>query len=85
MSIEDYILKMRNLANSFIMAGQTISDEELILYVLRGLGFKYNFVVVNLTSRQDTITLQEAQFLLQTHEMLFEQLAGVANLDISGS
>ena len=37
-SIEDYILKMKARANDLLVAGQAISDDELILYILGGLG-----------------------------------------------
>ena len=51
-----------------------MSDDELILYILGGVGSDFESVVVNLTSR-DFITLEEVQFLLQTHVMRLEQLA----------
>ena len=38
-SIEEYVLKMKTLVNSFIAAGQEISDDDLILYILGGLGY----------------------------------------------
>ena len=67
-SIEEFILKMKTNSNALIAAGQQISDDELILYIPGGLGPKFDSVVVNVTSR-DSITLQEVQFMLQTHEM----------------
>lgn len=51
MSINDYILKMRRVADNLNAAGQIISDEDLILYILGGLGSEYDLVVVNLTTR----------------------------------
>ncbi|KAB5569286.1 hypothetical protein DKX38_003079 [Salix brachista] len=46
-------------------SGQQISDEELTLYILGGLGHDYDSVVVNMTSRHDQVTLQEVQYMLQ--------------------
>ena len=43
-------------------AGQSVYDDELVLYILGGLGSKFDSVVVNLTSK-DSVTLPEAQFL----------------------
>ena len=74
MTIPDYFLKMRNIVDTLASTGQLISDGELLLYVLGGLGLEYGFVVVNLTARQDSFSLQEAQFLLQSHEMRLDQL-----------
>ena len=72
-SIEDYILKMKSLAMSLMAAGQQITDDELILYILGGL-----------TSRE-SITLQEVQYILQTHEMRLESLNAITTVDLSGS
>ena len=66
MSIEEYMLKMKNVAEGLLPVGQTITDEELILYILGGLGQEYESVIVNLTSRQDKLLLQEVQYMLQT-------------------
>ena len=62
-SVEDYILKMKSLALSLMAAGQQITDDELILYILGGLGSEFEDVIVNLTSRE-SITLQEVQYIL---------------------
>ena len=50
-SVEEYILKMKGIAHDIMAAGQHISDDELILYILGGLGSDFESVVVNLTSR----------------------------------
>ena len=41
---------MRNIADNLISIGTIISDDELVLYILRGLGHEYDFVIVNLTN-----------------------------------
>ena len=46
MTIPDYFLKMRNIADTLASTGQLISDGELLLYILGGLGLEYDFVVV---------------------------------------
>ncbi|KAB5514017.1 hypothetical protein DKX38_027923 [Salix brachista] len=79
MSIHDYMLKMKSLAETIVCAGQQISDDELILYILEGLGHDYDSVVVNLTSRHDQVTLQEVQYMLQSQEMRLEQLNSSAS------
>ncbi|KAB5551985.1 hypothetical protein DKX38_009296 [Salix brachista] len=74
LSIHDYMLRMKSLTETIVSAGQQISDDELILYILGGLGHDYDSVVVNLTSRHDQVTLQEVQYMLQSQEMRLEQL-----------
>ncbi|XP_062075179.1 uncharacterized protein LOC133779204 [Humulus lupulus] len=66
LSIHDYILKMKTIADGLTAAGQVFSDDDLILYILGGLGPEYDSVVINLTSRGDRLTLSEVQFLLQS-------------------
>ena len=83
-SIEDYVLKMKSLATSLIAAGQQISDDELILYILKGLGPEFEFVIVNLTSRE-SVTLQEVQYMLRTHEMRLESLNTTTMVELSHS
>ena len=85
MTIHDYFLKMRNIADTLASTGQLISDDELLLYVLGGLGSEYDPVVVNLTARQDSVSLQEAQFLLQSHEMRLEQLQASMSIDLTNA
>ena len=53
--------------------------------MLGGLGSEYDPVVVNLTSRQDSVSLQEAQFLLQSHEMRLDQLQTSMTLDLTSA
>ena len=64
MSIQDYILRMRGIADFLNSAGLIISDDELLLYILRGLSSEYDPIMINLTSRQESIFLQEAQYML---------------------
>ncbi|PON70587.1 hypothetical protein PanWU01x14_079610 [Parasponia andersonii] len=80
--MHDYILKMKAIASILSAAGQIISDKDLSLYILGGLSSEYDFVIVNLTSRYDTLNLQEVQFMLQNQEIRLEQLNSTLSLDI---
>ena len=81
MSIKDYILKIKNVAECLLAVGQVIIDEELILYILGGLSQEYESVVINLTSRQDTISLQEVQYKFQMQEIRLEQLTSASTIE----
>ena len=74
---------MKNLADNHNQLGQTISDDELILYILGGVGPEYESVVVNLTSRQDDLNLQEVQFMLQSQDMRIESMNALSLPDNS--
>uniref|UniRef100_A0A803QIH1 Reverse transcriptase Ty1/copia-type domain-containing protein n=1 Tax=Cannabis sativa TaxID=3483 RepID=A0A803QIH1_CANSA len=53
---------------------QLLLDDDLILYILGGLGHEYKALVVNLTFRHDQVSLQEVQYMLQSQEIRLEQL-----------
>ena len=82
MSIEDYVLKMKSFAHELMSAGQLIPDDELVLYILGGLGPEYESVTVNLTSK-DSVTLVEAQYMLQAHELRLENFNASSVMEVS--
>ena len=69
---------MKAIAENLSTAGQLVSDEELILYILGGVGQEYDPVVISLTSPCDEVTLQQVQFMLQSQDMRLEQINSVA-------
>ncbi|XP_062103704.1 uncharacterized protein LOC133814806 [Humulus lupulus] len=79
--VDEYVLKMQCLADALMVVGQAISDDDLIMYILGGLGSEYESVVVNLTSK-DSVTLQEVQFMLQSQELRLEQQHALFALDL---
>ena len=72
---------MRGIADSLNSIGLIISYEELLLYILGGLSSKYDPVVVNLNSRHEYISLQEAQYMLQSQELRIEQQNAALSLE----
>ena len=42
MKITDYFIKMKNIADNMAAAGSALSNDDLILYILSGLGPAYN-------------------------------------------
>ena len=49
LTIHDYFLKIRGIADTLSSIGQSISDDELLLYVLGGLGSEYDPMVVKIS------------------------------------
>ncbi|RVW82298.1 Retrovirus-related Pol polyprotein from transposon RE1 [Vitis vinifera] len=82
LSINDYVLKMRNIADMLSASGKPVPNEDLILYILGGLGPEFETIVVNITSRSETIFLQEVHYLLQSHEICLEQLSTASVIDV---
>ncbi|KAL5820015.1 hypothetical protein ACOSQ4_023857 [Xanthoceras sorbifolium] len=85
MGMADYILKMKGFADCLTSAGQPTSDQDVIMSVLNGLGLEYDSVVVNLTSREDHVTLSEAQYMLLSQEQRLERLHSTTSLDLSNA
>ena len=67
MSIEEYIVKVRNIVDSInLTRGQVISDDELILYILAGLGNELN--LWSFISQED-----KARFLLRRGNLCYKR------------
>ncbi|XP_031281542.1 uncharacterized protein LOC116140047 [Pistacia vera] len=64
---------MKELGDKLIASGVNLSDKELLLYILDGLGPEYDAVVANLVATSSQKTFQEAQFLLHKHEIRLER------------
>ena len=69
------------VANFLNFTGLIVSDDELLLSILRGLNSEYDPVVINLTSRHESVTLQEAQYMLQSQELYIEQQNNALNVE----
>ncbi|KAL5776957.1 hypothetical protein ACOSP7_009883 [Xanthoceras sorbifolium] len=80
LSITDYILKMRGFSDSLAAVGQPMSNKDLMLHVLQGLGSEYDAVIVTIT-----MSIYEAQFLLMSFEARLEQQASSASLAIANA
>lgn len=73
LTVTDYYTKVKMKAANFIASSTFISDEELILYILGGLGSEYDLVVVNIIAITVLPTLKEVYSLLLTHESRVDQ------------
>ncbi|KAL5789721.1 hypothetical protein ACOSQ2_004609 [Xanthoceras sorbifolium] len=85
MTISEYILKIRSIADCLVTAGQQVSDRDLFMNILEGLRSEFDVIVVNITSMQSSIFVREAQFLLMSYEARMNQQASSAFLAISGA
>uniref|UniRef100_A0A803P6H6 Uncharacterized protein n=1 Tax=Cannabis sativa TaxID=3483 RepID=A0A803P6H6_CANSA len=53
-------LKMMHYVDALASAGQPLTNDDLVLYILGGLGLEYD-VAINFTTRYDSLTLQEEE------------------------
>ena len=76
---------MKMVPDNLGTVGYLVTDEDLMLLVLAGLGPEYDPVVVNLTSRIVLATWQESQALLLNQESRIDQMNTLVNLDLSNA
>ncbi|KAK0598074.1 hypothetical protein LWI29_031379 [Acer saccharum] len=67
-SAADFVLKVKTVGDSLKGTGQTVSDNDLILSMLSGVGRDYDSVVSVVISQRNNISPQEVQYLLLNHE-----------------
>ena len=75
MKVSDYFIKMKNIADNMAAAGSALSDDDLILHILSGLGPEYNSVTTYITGQIGVgkMDVNEAYAMLLTQEARIEQ------------
>ncbi|XP_050125556.1 uncharacterized protein LOC126602701 [Malus sylvestris] len=58
-SIEKYLLQLKSLKDQLLAAGETVSDNDLIVAAFAGLPSKYNMIKTVIVARESSITLKE--------------------------
>ncbi|KAL5855318.1 hypothetical protein ACOSQ4_005120 [Xanthoceras sorbifolium] len=74
---------MKCFSESLVVAGQFISNDDLISSILGGLGPECDSVVVTITTKQGFISLQEVQFVIMSYESRLAQHNTTAMVDIA--
>lgn len=78
--VSDYVDKVKSLCDSLAIAGHPLTDFDLVLHLLNGLGPEFDPVVSGITSRSDVLSLEEIQALLMSHEARLERHVSVMDL-----
>ncbi|MCD7470274.1 hypothetical protein HAX54_010000, partial [Datura stramonium] len=68
---------MKLIANNLVVDAKPIKDEDLVLYILGGLGPDYDTLVVFITSRSESITLVDLHGLQLSYELRLEHFSVV--------
>lgn len=70
MSISDYLHRVKNLADSLVAAGLQVGDDnDMLLYILGGLGNEHENFVTAIMTRLDPISVEDLHSLLRNHEL----------------
>ncbi|KAL5772494.1 hypothetical protein ACOSQ2_012418 [Xanthoceras sorbifolium] len=83
MSIDEYLTKMKSLADQMEVAGQPIQDSELITIVLAGLDREYDSMVSLITHQKTVIGWSEVEVILMTQESCIEQLNATNQITVN--
>ena len=73
MLMMDYTLKVKNLADQLAAIQEKVSDRDLVLYLLAGLGADFNSFIVSVTSKSKALSFGQVSSLLLAHESRLEQ------------
>ncbi|KAJ1685430.1 hypothetical protein LUZ63_016820 [Rhynchospora breviuscula] len=80
-SCSEFLQQIRATADELTFVGSPVTDQDLVLTVLRGLGTEYNAFVVAVNTRAEPISFVEVQSLLLSHEsLLLAQVSQVTSL-----
>ncbi|KAA8538319.1 hypothetical protein F0562_027858 [Nyssa sinensis] len=67
-SATEYFHFIKKLADELAIAGQPMTRDDTITYILAGLGHEYDSFVASISARTDSVTLEEIYSLLLTIE-----------------
>jgi hypothetical protein len=67
-TVAKFFTKMKGLANDMASAGKNLEDNEIVSYILMGLGEEFDSVVTSVSNRVKPISLQELHAQLVSYE-----------------
>ena len=73
-SITEYLHAVKTLADEIATIDNSISDDDLTLYVLNGLGSEFREIVAPIRARESPLTFEELHDLLVGHEAYLRRL-----------
>ncbi|KAK6151768.1 hypothetical protein DH2020_014403 [Rehmannia glutinosa] len=85
MSMRDYLNKAKICCDAIASAGNKLSKEDQVLYVLSGLPSEYNPVIVTITSAIDFFSMSEASALLMSFESRLDLVSDITTNTIGES
>ncbi|CAN6701059.1 unnamed protein product [Malus baccata var. baccata] len=83
-SIEKYLLRIKHLKNQLLAAGESISDNDLIIAALAGLPSEYNMIKTVIVARESVITLKEFRAQSLSAEKTIEEYNSSLQFPMTG-
>jgi hypothetical protein len=83
LSISAYYQKAQGFSHLLAAIGKPIEASELVSHILAGLGPEYDPLVTSVTTRQDSISLNELYGFMLSYETRLEQHKSTIDVSIS--
>ena len=84
-SASEYYHKMKGYADAMASAGKPLSDDEILGYILAGLGPEYEPLVASITARDDALSLGSFYAFFLSAELRLEQNAASGEIHSSAN
>ncbi|KAL5825076.1 hypothetical protein ACOSQ3_021139 [Xanthoceras sorbifolium] len=84
-SVSDFVLKIKNIGDALSVAGEEVSERDLLLSLMHGVGHEYDVVVVLISFQRTAMSHEEAQFLLLMHEQRIDELNTTNQITFAGA
>lgn len=82
-SISEFVMKLKAIGDALAAAEEVMSDRDLIMSLLNGAGHEYDSIVTLVSSQQNTMPLEDDQFLFLMHKQQIEHLNTSAHLSVA--
>lgn len=73
----------QKFADTLSANSQTLDDSEVISYLLTGLPFAYDLLVISITTRVESMSLNDRYGFFLSHELLLKQHASLQELGLT--
>lgn len=72
LNVHEYIRRKKDIFDALVSSGQSIVEEELVNYVIKGLRLEFEPIVMHIMAKMDglveKLSLQELKLILQNYE-----------------
>ncbi|OMP03343.1 Reverse transcriptase, RNA-dependent DNA polymerase [Corchorus capsularis] len=82
-SVSEYLQFMKHIAAEINLAGANVEEDELVLYILNGLGSEFREISANIRARDSSISFDELHDKLTSYELFLQQETAHTHATIS--
>ena len=68
--VDEYVLKLKNIANKLASIGEPVSDWDQLIYLFQGLGVEYNPFETSFNARFDQPIIEKVRSLLLSFNVI---------------